>query len=280
MIAANHMTSRPTLSPACPVAINGYTGAVDRWHLQRSLRAALAAGTLSLHYQPRLCLATGEVVTNEALIRWPERKQDLVPSGAFIPVAERSDVIDLLGAWMLAEACREAACWNATRLSVNVSAQQLQSGVLPIQLATALVRSGLPPDRLELELTESLLADSSTGTLLALSAIRDLGIGLALDECGAGFASLSMLKRLPLTAMKLNRSLVRALPTSRENAAIVRAAVEAGRAMRLTTVAEGIETEAQRAFLSGVGCDEGQGDLFSRPLPAWQLRPKLGLARS
>ena len=277
MIAANHMTSRRTPSPTCPAAINGYAEAVDRWHLPHALRVAIVAGALSLRYRPRLCLATGEVVANEAFIHWPDRKQDLIPSGASIQVAERGDVI---GAWMLAEGCKEAAHWNAARLSVNVSARQLQSGVLPIQLATVLEQSGLPPDRLELELTGSLLVGSSNDTLLALSAIRDLGIGLALGDFGAGFASLSMLKRLPLTAMKLNRLLVRALPMSREGATIVHAAVEAGRAMRLTTVADGIETEAQRAFLAGVGCDEGQGDLFSHPLPAWQLCPELGLARS
>lgn len=246
--------------------------------MERGLRAAIAAGGFVLHYQPRLCLATGEIVANEALIRWPDRKRGLIPPNAFIPVAERSNLINLIGAWVLIEACREAACWNGTRVSVNVSARQLQSGVLPIQLAMAFEQSGLPPDRLELELTESLLVDGSTDTLLTLSAIRDLGIGLALDDFGTGFASLSMLKRLPLTVMKLDRSLVRDLPTSREDAAIVRAVIETGRAMGLTTVAEGIETEAQRAYLSGIGCDEGQGYLFSQPLPAGQLRPKLGLA--
>lgn len=229
-----------------------------------------------LHYQPRLCLATGQIVANEALIRWPDRKQGLIPPSVFIPVAERSDLINLIGAWVLTEACQEAARWDGTRVSVNVSARQLHSGVLPIQLAMAFEQSGLPPDRLELELTESLLVDSSTDTLLALSAIRDLGIGLALDDFGTGFASLSMLKRLPLTVMKLDRSLIGELPTSPEDAAIVRAMVETGRAMRLTTVAEGIETEGQRAYLSGIGCDEGQGYLFSHPLPAGQLRPKRG----
>lgn len=279
MIAAHHATPRRTPSPpARPAAIDGRMEAATRRRLERGLRAATAAGAFVLHYQPRLCLATGEIVANEALIRWPDRKQGLIPPSAFIPIAERSDLINHIGAWVLTEACREAARWDGIRVSVNVSARQLHSGVLPTQLATAFERSGLPPDRLELELTESLLMDSSTDTLLALSAIRDLGIGLALDDFGTGFAGLSMLKRLPLTVMKLDRSLVRELPTSREDAAIVRALVEASRAMRLTTVAEGIETEGQRAYLSGIGCDDGQGYLFSHPLPAKQLRPRLGLA--
>lgn len=216
-------------------------------------------------------------MANEALVRQPHRKQGLILPSILITNSEQSD---LIGAWVLAEACREATCWNTVRLSVNVSARQLQSGVLPFQLAAALEQSSLPPDRLDLELTEASLVDSSIDTLLTLSAIRDLGIGLALDGFGTGFASLSMLKRLPLTALKLDRSLVRELPMSREDAAIVRAVIEASRAMRLTTVAEGVETEAQRAFLSGIGCDEGQGCLFSQPLPAGQLRPMLGAARS
>lgn len=279
MVAAQH-ASRRTLPPPRPAVVSSHAEAADRWQLECELRTAIAAGALVLHYQPRLCLATGEIVANEALVQWAHRKQDLIPPGIFIPVAERSDLIDLIGAWVLAEACREAACWSTARLSVNVSAQQLHSGTLPLQLAAVLEQSGLPPDRLELELAESFLVDSSIDMLLVLSAIRDLGIGLALDAFGAGVASLSMLKRLPITTVKLDRSLVRELLTSREDAAIVRALIETGHAMRLTTVAEGIETEAQRAFLSGIGCDEGQGSLFSLPLPAGQLRPMVGAARS
>ena len=269
MTAANQTTSRRMPPPACRFAAH--------WRLERELCVLTAIEALVLHYQPRTCLATGEIVANEALVRQPHRKQDLILPGIFFPGAEQGD---LIGAWVLVEACREAACWNTARLSINVSARQLLSGVLPVQLTAALEQSGLPPDRLELELAESLLVDSSVDTLLTLSAIRDLGIGLVLDDFSIGFASLSMLKRLPLTAMKLDRSLVRELPISREDAAIVRAVIGTGRAMRLTTVAEGIETEAQRAFLSGIGCDEGQGPLFSDPLPAGQLRPMLGAARS
>ena len=279
MIAAQHAFRR-TLSPPRPAVASSRAEAASRRRPEHELRAATAAGTLVLHYQPRLCLATGEIVANEALVRRPHREQGLTPLGILMPVAERSGLADLIGAWGLTEACREAACWSTARLSVNVSARQLQSGALPFQLAEALEQSGLAPDRLELEVAESLLADGSIDTLLALSAIRDLGIGLALDNLGAGFASLSMLKRLPLTTMKLDRSLVRELPAGREDAAITRALIGTGRAMRLTTVAEGIETEAQRAFLAGIGCDEGQGSLFSLPLPAGQLCSMLGAARS
>ena len=281
MTAADLITPRRRMRPpACPLAEISRAEAADHSLLKREPYLATAAGTPVLHYQPRLCLATGEIVANEAVVRWPFRKQGLIPPGISVPIAEQSDSINLIGGWALAEACRDAACWNTARLAVNVSARQLQSGVLPLQLAAALKQSGLPPDRLELELTGSSLSNSSIDTLLSLSAIRDLGIGLALDGLGASFANLSMLKRLPLTAMKLDYTLVRELPTNREDAASVRGMVEAGRAMRLTTVAEGIETEAQRAFLSGIGCEEGQGSLFSHPLPPRQLRSMLKSACS
>lgn len=280
MIAANRTTSRRMPPPTCLPAVNSHGVAVDHRRLKRKLHAALAAGALVLHYQPRFCLATGKIVANEALVRLQHRERSLIPPGILIPATEQSNVADLFGAWMLAEACVEAARWSTARLSLNVSAWRLQPGVLPVQLAAVLEQSGLPPDRLELELAASSLADSRDDTLLALSAIRDLGIGLAVDNFGAGSADLPMLKRLPLTAVKLSRSLSRELPTRRSDGRIVRTVIETGRAMRLTTVAEGIETEAQRAFLSGIGCDEGQGYFFSQPLPAGQLRPMLDAVRA
>lgn len=280
MIAAYFSTSRQTPSPTCPGMIGDRMGAADCRRLEHALRAATAAGVLVLHYQPRLCLATGKIVGNEALLCWPNRQPSLTSPGIRDRVAKQSVLTDLAGTWLLFEACKEAICWNVARLSVNVSIRQLQSGILPVQLAVALEQSGLSPDRLDLEVRTSSLMDSGIDTLLALSAIRDLGIGLVLDDFGTSGVSLSVLKRLPLTAVKLDASLVRDVPVSHEDAAIARAVIDAGRAMQLTTVAAGIETEAQRAFLSGIGCDEGQGSLFSHPLAAWQLRSKPGLARA
>jgi len=281
MNVAIQMTPRPAATLPCRLSTIRDSGtAADRRRLERELHAAVTAGAFVLHYQPRVSLATGRIEANEALIRWPHRQRGLMAPGRFIPVAEQSGLIDRIGAWTLVEACTEAARWGGSRLAVNVSVRQLQSGLLPVQLAMALERSGLRPERLELELAEPRLAGSGIDTLLALSAIRDLGVGLTLDEFGTGFASLSMLKRLPLTVLKLDRCLVRGLPADREDAAIVRAAVATGHAIGLTVVADGIETEAQRAFLAGIGCDAGQGGLFSHPLPAEQLRRKLGLAHS
>ncbi len=241
--------------------------------LEAEMRKALAAGAFALHYQPRLDLATGAVRGCEALLRWPARKRHMLPPSVLILAAERSTLICDLGAWVLAEACTEARRWGGTQVSVNVSGRQLQSGVLPSQLAEALDRSGLPPERLELELNEAALADDSIDTLLALSAVRDLGVGLALDNFGTGWASLAMLKRLPLTTLKLDRSLVRGLPDSREDAALVRAMIRAAHVLGLGVVAGGIETEAQRAYLAALGCDQGQGYLFNHPLPAERVRP-------
>lgn len=250
--------------------------ATDRQRMAADLRHAVSKELLALAYQPRLSLDTGKVVTVEALVRWPHARRGMVSPSVFIPVAERTPLINEIGAWVMRTACTEAASWAPeVSVSVNVSARQLGDGVLLDQLAQALEVSGLDPERLELELTESMLVEADTETLLTLSAIRDLGVGLALDDYGTGYTSLSVLKRLPLTAMKLDRTLVRQLPADREDAAIARAAVETGHAMDLVIVAEGIETEQQRGFLSGIGCDQGQGFLFSHPVPASSLRPLL-----
>jgi len=245
--------------------------AIARRRMEADLRRAMDRGAVSLQYQMRVALASGEARGAEALLRWSDRRRGLVSPAQFIPVAERSDLIVDLGGWALRHACREAARWPGLRVSVNVSARQLHDGALLDQVAAALDESGLVPERLELELTESLLIEVGTETLLVLSAIRDLGVGLALDDFGTGYASLAVLKRLPLTAMKLDRSLVRDLPGDREDAAIVRAVVETGHALGLLVVAEGVETEAQRAFLASIGCDEGQGYLFGQPVPPTAL---------
>lgn len=247
--------------------------AADRRRLEQDLRASLAENGFTLHYQPRVSLASGRVTGAEALIRWPHRKRGLVPPSAFIPIAERSDLIDEIGAWVLRNACREAASWgeNGISVAVNVSARQLRGGTLCTQLGAALDASGLAPERLGIELTESMLIDGSVETLLTLAAIRDLGVEIALDDFGTGYASLAMIKTLPLTMMKLDRSLIRGLPTDPADAVIVRGVIESGHALGLAVVAEGVETEAQRGYLAAVGCDEMQGFLFSPAVPAAEL---------
>ncbi len=251
--------------------------ATNRRRLQRDFDAAVEADCFVMHFQPRWSLASGAVLGAEALILWPHRKFGLIGAADFLPLAEQAGTIVRIGGWMLQQSCREATAeidpWpQSWTVSVKISARQMDDGTLLQQVAQALDQTGLPPERLEIEMAESMLADISIDTLLTLSALRDLGVGLALDDFGTGFASLTMLKRLPLTAMKLDKSLVRELPHDREDAAIVRAIIGAGHALGLDIIADGIETEAQRAFLSASGCDAGQGALFSTKLPPDKLR--------
>lgn len=252
----------------------------ERAHLRR-LRRDLTEATeqegFVLHYQPRIALRSGTIVGGEALIRWPHRKRGLMAAGSFIPVAEQSGLITDIGAWVLRAACLAATGWApAIRVSVNVSARQLHDQELLRQIGDSLDASGLEPERLEIELSEAILMDDNLDTLLALSAVRDLGVGITLDDFGSGVASLAMLKRLPLEQIKLDRALVRTLPDDAEDVAIVQAIVDTSHALGLGVVAEGIETEAQRSLLTAMGCDHGQGYLFSQPLPEDQFRQRLG----
>ena len=258
----------------------------EQKRLERDLRDAVKREAFLLHYQPRLALDSGAVTGVEALIRWPHRRRGMVAPMSFIPLAERNGSILPIGAWVLRAACQEAAGWDlscafhsAPSVSVNVSARQIAGGVLLHQVAAALDASGMAPERLELELTESMLIHIDLDALLGLSALRDIGVGLALDDFGTGYASLAMLRRLPLTVLKLDRSLVLGLPHEQEDAAIVRAVVETSHALGLRVVAEGIETVAQRDYLTRIGCDEGQGYLFSRPVPPEELRQSSAYSR-
>ena len=252
--------------------------AAERRRLEADLRQAVRLDAFMMNYQPRYVLRDGRMVGAEALIRWPHARRGLVSPAAFIPLAEQTGLITQIGGFALRRACAAARDWPGMVVSVNVSARQVSEQALLRQVAVALEESGLPAERLELELTESMLLHVDQDTLLVLSALRDRGVGLALDDFGTGYASLGMLRRLPLSAMKLDRTLIRDLPDDREDVAIVRAAVQTGHAMGLTVVAEGIETEAQREFLAAIGCDEGQGYLFARPAPAGQVLDLAGAA--
>ena len=249
---------------------------MDQRRLEQDLRSALPSGELIVHYQPRVLLDSGVPVGAEALVRWLHRRRGLVSPGVFIPIAEHCGLITDIGGWVLRAACIEAASWPSDAMvSVNVSAVQLGNGALTQQAVQALGASGLPPTRLELELTESMLVDAGPETLLTLSALRDRGISIALDDFGTGYASISTLKRLPLTTLKLDRSLMQGLPHEREDVAIVRALVDMAHALDLTVVAEGVATRPQQQCLIGLGCDQGQAFLFGRPMPAEQMRQRL-----
>jgi EAL domain-containing protein (putative c-di-GMP-specific phosphodiesterase class I) len=252
--------------------------AKDRRRLLQDLKQATSEGSFVLHYQPRVCLATGRITGAEALIRWPHRKRGLMLPDRFIPLAEQIGMIGAIGAWVLRVGCVDAAAWPEAgypSLSVNVSPRQLTEPGFPSRVAAALEASGLPAERLDLELTESMLLAVDEDILFMLSALRDMGVGLSLDDFGTGYASLAMLRRVPLTTLKIDRTLIRHLPRNQEDMAIVRAMVETSHAMGLTVVAEGVETEAQRDCLAGIGADDGQGYLFGRPAPAERMLGQL-----
>jgi EAL domain-containing protein (putative c-di-GMP-specific phosphodiesterase class I) len=247
-----------------------------RRRLTTDLRGALDRGELALHYQPRVALPDARVLGAEALLRWQHPKHGNIPPNSFIPLAEASDLILPLGGWVLREAAREAAGWppEAGSVSVNISARQIQAGVLPAQVEAALAESGLPPERLELELTESLALDTTEANQRMLGRLRDRGIGLALDDFGTGYGSLARLRRLPFSTLKLDRSFIGNLPGDAEDAAILQAVRAMAKALRLRLVAEGVERAEQRDFLQGIGCEEAQGWLFGRPVPAPALRAR------
>jgi EAL domain-containing protein (putative c-di-GMP-specific phosphodiesterase class I) len=267
---------RPRRTAAPATAADTHAERAHLRRLRRDLSAATAHESFVLHYQPRIALASGRITGGEALIRWPHRKRGLMAAGSFIPVAEQSGLITDIGAWVLRAACVAAMQWASdVRVAVNVSARQLHDQELLRQIGESLELSGLPAERLEIELSEAILLDDDLNTLLALSAISDLGVGITLDDFGSGVASLSMLKRLPLEFIKIDRSLVRTLPDEAEDVAIVHAIVNTCHALGLGVVAEGVETEAQRSLLASMGCDQAQGYLFSQPLPEEQFRLRL-----
>ena len=240
---------------------------------ERDLRQAVLKRAFVLRFQPRCALSDGVVIAAEAFVTWPHRRHGLVPSGALLPLADLTGTATALGGWVLDEACQAAAAWpggesGTVAVCVAVSARQIDEGCLPAQAARALRRAGLPPERLELALPEAAMLGRDAEGLLALSTLRDMGVGLTLTDFGAGVASLAMLRRLPLTAVTLDAAMVHAAPDEPEDAAMVRAVVQAAHALGLEVVADGVAREEQRAFLSGIGCDAAQGPLFGGPIGA------------
>jgi EAL domain-containing protein (putative c-di-GMP-specific phosphodiesterase class I) len=234
----------------------------ERRRLEVDLRHAVVHGKLALHFQPRFSLGSGQPLGAEALLRWPHRKRGLIAPSAFLPYAERSGLINRIGGWVLGQGCAEARGWpSGLRLSINVAARQLSDGVLLEQVGQALQSEGLSPEQLELEVPESVLLEGSESMLFTLAALRDIGVGLALDDFGAGATSLGTLRRLPFSAVKLDRGLIRGLPDQAEDVTIVRAVIDTAHVLGLAVIAAGVETPAQRDFLSHYGCDEAQGHL-------------------
>jgi diguanylate cyclase (GGDEF)-like protein/PAS domain S-box-containing protein len=259
-------------------------GSRQRLLLENGLRRALTAAEFELHYQPQFALDDGALIGAEALVRWKHPERGMVPPDEFIPVAEDSGLIVPIGQWILEQACMQWMSWHAQgmelpRLAINVSGVEFRRGHVPSSVKAVLARTGLPASLLELELTESFVMTHSAEMVAALDDLRALGVQLAIDDFGTGYSSLSYLKRLPIDKLKIDRSFVRDLPDDREDAAIARAVIALGRSLQLRVIAEGVETEAQRDFLSEAGCDEAQGYLLGRPLPAAAFGESLRMRR-
>ena len=245
----------------------------DRMKLQRDLeldlRMALEQDEFELHYQPILNLETDTICGCEALLRWNHPSRGLIPPAEFIPMAEDTGLIARIGEWVMRTACAAAATWpDDIRVAVNVSPVQLHTDGLLDTVLDALDSAGLAPHRLEIEITEAVLMRNSETTLNTLHRLRKLGIRIAMDDFGTGFSSLSYLRRFPFDKIKIDQSFVRGLSEMPESGAIVRTVANLATSFRMTTTAEGVETDLQRRIVKASGCTEMQGYLFSRPRTA------------
>lgn len=243
----------------------------EHLQLEMRLRRALERGELMLHYQPLVSLQPGQPVRAEALLRWQPPDEDMVPPARFIPLAEEAGLVVPIGDWVLREACRQARTWvdaglNFGGVSVNLSTLHFRQAGLVGEVADVLATTGLPARYLEIEITESALMEGVEQAVQTLEALRSLGVGVAVDDFGTGYSSLAYLKRLPLDKLKIDQSFVRGLPQDANDRAIVTATIAMANSLGFSTVAEGVETEAQRDMLRALGCAAYQGYLCSRPL--------------
>ncbi len=249
--------------------------ASERLYLERELRLAVERQQFELHYQPQI-LSQGGICGVEALIRWRHPDKGLISPIKFIPLAEEIGLIEVIGTWVIAEACRQLAAWKKARLhpgriAVNLSARQLHSATLVNQVQASMQQYDIQTGELELEITESVAMADPERAIGQLLALQQLGVELAIDDFGTGYSSLAYLKLLPIQTLKLDRSFVKDLESNQDDAAICSATVVLAHSLGLKVVAEGVETDAQRTFLTTLQCEVLQGYLFSKPLPAQDL---------
>lgn len=256
-----------------------HKAALDRLVVETDLRRAIEHEEFMLQYQPIVALETGDIIGAEALVRWMCRDRGKVPPGLFIPIAEETGLIVPIGRWVLRRACREAKRWTderglPVRITVNLSGRQLQEPGIVDDVRQALADSGLSAGQLVLEITESMLMQNTEISMARLTALKALGISLAIDDFGTGYSSLSYLQRYPIDILKIDKAFVDVIDKGGEGPVLASAIVALGETLRMNTVAEGIETEAQRGHLLTLGCEFGQGYLFAPPLDAedfWHL---------
>jgi predicted signal transduction protein with EAL and GGDEF domain len=245
----------------------------DRRLLEHDLRLAIARGQLRLAYQPQLEAGTREVTGFEALLRWNHATRGEISPSVFIPIAEETGAILQIGDWVLKTACSEAATWTRPlKVAVNVSAVQLHNTNFVQELHQILLDTGLPPGRLEIEITETALVRDFNRTLMMLRQIKALGVGIAMDDFGTGYSSLSNLRAFPFDRIKIDRSFIKSVNANGQAATIVRAVLGLGRGLGLPVLAEGVETGAELKFLQDESCDQVQGYLLGRPAAITSFR--------
>ncbi len=248
----------------------------ERFALENDLRRALQRHELALHFQPQIDSVTGNVHCMEALLRWFHPERGLVPPNTFIPIAEEAGLIIPIGEWVLEEACRQANAWRTERgwdlrVAVNLSPRQFHQKDFPEIIGRILETTGLPPQYLELEITESNAMQNPEMAIKMLAELKSMGLRIAIDDFGTGYSSLSYLRRFPIDALKIDQSFVRDIESNENDAAIVSAVIAMAHKLRLTVIAEGVETEPQSMFLKEQLCEQMQGFLFSRPKPIEDL---------
>jgi diguanylate cyclase (GGDEF)-like protein len=261
------------------------TRVTERMALESMLRRAPERGELALHYQPQVDLRTNRVFGCEALIRWSQPDLGMISPAKFIPLAEETGLIVPIGEWVLRTACRQCKAWQDAGLptvtvAVNISARQFREKNLLQTVAKILAETGLDPRLLELEVTESVIMHDAQNVIADLQAFRDMGVKLSIDDFGTGYSSLSYLKRFPVDRLKIDQSFVRDITSDADDAAIAQAVITLGHTMNLRVIAEGVETAEQLTFLRGHHCDEMQGYLFGRPLPADEFAQLLASGRT
>ncbi|MES9993292.1 MAG: EAL domain-containing protein [Candidatus Thiodiazotropha sp.] len=256
--------------------------ATTRLKLEGKLRKALACNEMELYYQPQIDLATGQIVSAEALLRWDEPELGMISPVEFIPIAEETGMIIELGEWVLNEACRQNKEWQDTgyspiRIAVNLSSMQFIQRDLSMKVAKALKNTKLNPKYLELEITESVIMRNVNETITTLNDFKEMGISISVDDFGTGYSSLNYLKRFPLDNLKVDRTFVKDIPDNEDDVTITSAIIAMAQSLGLGVVAEGVETESQLRFLEQHGCEMAQGYLFSKPLPAAKMVEMLRL---
>jgi EAL domain-containing protein (putative c-di-GMP-specific phosphodiesterase class I) len=245
---------------------------VQRLTLEASLRRAVQRDEFLLHYQPKVDIPSGRVTGMEALVRWKRPETGMVPPAEFIPLAEETGLIVTIGEWVLKAACEYTHLSHPggtppLRVAVNLSARQFTQASLVSDVARILDVTGLGPEALELEITESMVMGNPEQAIQTLRQLKSMGIALAIDDFGTGYSSLGYLKRFPLDHIKIDRSFIKDIPEDNDDATITRTIIAMAHNLRLKVIAEGVETKAQLDFLREHGCDEIQGYYFSRPLP-------------